>query len=405
MRVLHPKCAGLDVHSRMIVAAIRISGRPRLRREHRTFEATSKGLTELRDWLLANGCTDVLMEASGVFWKPVWHVLEGHFELTLARASDVRNLPGRKSDVNDATWLADLLAHGLVRSSFVPPPEIQRIRDLTRTRKKLMEQSTRHVNRVHKVLEDANIKLRSVISDVTGRSGRAVLEGLCAGERDPVRLQGLVSDRVKASRTEILEALRGKFTDHHAFMIRLHLTEYDMTLQHVAQIDERLKIEAAPFRRQLELMVTAPGIGVQSAIAILGEIGNEMEQFPSADHLVSWAGLCPKLDESASKIRSRRRRKGNRWLTTVMVQCAWAAINVKDSPERALFARIKRRADAKRAIVAVAASLLRSLYFMLKNQQAYAAVHAAAPDPEREAIRLAARIRSLGFKVTFEPAA
>jgi transposase len=261
------------------------------------------------------------MEATGVYWKPVWHVLEGSFELVLANAQHVRNVPGRKSDVNDAMWLADLLAHGLVQGSFVPPTPIQEVRDLTRTRKQLAREIIQHQNRIEKILEDANVKIASAISDTLGRSGRAILDALVAGETDPAKLVALCSDRLKASRKSLIEALRGRVTDHHRFLLKLHLTQVDQLRQGIRDLEARMGSALELFRQHLDNLTTIPGVGDVAAHVIAGEVGLDMTRFATASHLISWAGLCPRLDESAGN-RSRRIRKGAPWLKTTLVSAA-----------------------------------------------------------------------------------
>jgi len=331
MEVLYEKCAGLDVHKDEIVACIRLGWGRDVRRELRRFGATTSLLLELSQWLTEQGCTHVVMEATGVYWRPVWHVLDGNFELVLANARDVRNLPGRKSDMNDATWLADLLAHGLVRSSFVPPAPIQELRDLTRTRKQITREVVQHTLRIQKVLEDMNVKLSSVISNTIGVTGRRIIKSIIGGTDDPNTLAGLADRRIKADRQDLVEALRGKTTDHHRFMLALHLTQIDALQAAIAGLDARIESQVRPFQSAVERLQTIPGISSTAAHVILAEIGTEMKQFPSAAHLVSWAGLCPRMDESAGKRRSTRSRDGNPWLKTLLVQTAWCAMRKKDS--------------------------------------------------------------------------
>jgi transposase len=346
------------------------------------------------------------MESTGVYWKPVWHVLEGVFELVLANATQVRNMPGRKSDVNDATWLAELLAHGLIRPSFVPPAAVQELRDLTRTRKQLVREMARHTLRIQKTLEDANLKLTSVVSNVLGTSGRAILDAIVAGESDPEVLASRTTGRLKASKAELVTALRGMITDHHRFMIKLHLDQIDQIEQAVRDVEVRAG--AAPFRSAVELLSTIPGVSETTATVIVAEIGDDMSRFPSAGHLLSWAGLCPRLDESAGKRMSNRTRKGAPWLKTVLVQAAWPATTRKNSYFRAQFLRLKSRRGPKKAIVAVAASILTAAYHMLRTGAEY---HDLGGDHFDRLIqrntkdRLVKRLSALGYRVTLEPAA
>ena len=326
MDVLYARCAGLDVHKDTVVACVRLAeGGGEVRREVRSFATTTRGLLELSDWMTGHGCTHVAMEATGVYWKPVWHVLEGSFELVLANAGHIRNVPGRKTDVNDATWIADLLAHGLIRGSFVPPAAIQHVRDLTRTRKQLVREVAQHTQRIQKTLEDANIKLTGTISDVLGWTGRAILDALVAGETDPERLADLAHRGIKAPRAKLVEALRGRVTEHHLFLLKLHLGQVDALRAAIAGLDAQLGKALGEARAMAELLTTMPGISDLVAQVVVGEVGTDMRRFPSAAHLVSWAGLCPQSDESAGKRRNTRIRHGAPWLKTTLVQAAWAA--------------------------------------------------------------------------------
>jgi transposase len=313
MEVLHPHCAGLDVHKDSVVACVRHMVDGDVKREVRSFKTTTQGLMALSEWLSVEGCTHIVMEATGVYWKPVWHILsDGEFELVLANAAHVKNVPGRKTDVNDATWLAELLAHGLVRGSFVPDEQTQEMRNLLRTRKQLVRERSSHIQRLQKTLEDANIKLDSVISDIMGLSGRRVIEALIAGETDPNALAALAHRRIKASPADLEAALRGRVSDHHRFMLRLLLQHIDAIDAAITQIDQEVDAQIEPFRTTIQLLTTIPGINELSACVILAEIGRDMSRFPTAGHLISWAGLCPKNDESAGKRRSTGCAKGRR---------------------------------------------------------------------------------------------
>lgn len=407
MEVLYPRCAGLDVHKSTVVACVRLAQDDgKALQEVRSFATTTSELCELADWLTEHQCTHVVMEASGVFWKPVWHVLEESFELVLANAQHVKNVPGRKSDVNDAMWLADLLAHGLVRGSFVPPTHIQEVRDLSRTRKQLTREIIQHTNRIQKVLEDANIKLSSAISNVMGKSGRAILEALIAGESDPEKLVQLCHGRLKASRTELVEALRGRVTEHHRFLLKLHLSQVDQLQQGMRDLEARMGHALTPFQEHVDNLTTIPGVNETTAYMLAGEIGLDMARFPTAGHLVSWAGLCPKLDESAGKHRSRRIRKGASWLKPALVSAAWGGIRAKGTYLRAQFHRLKARRGAKKAIIAVAASMLTAAYYILRDRVCYRELggdHFTQRDPEHAAKRLIKRLEHLGFAVEARP--
>lgn len=407
MELLHPRCAGLDVHKDTVVACLRCVSAP-VYRETRTFSTTTKGLLELEEWLSEHRCTHVAMEATGVYWKPVWHILEGGFELVLANAQHIRNVPGRKTDVNDAAWIAELLAHGLIRSSFVPPAHVQELRDLTRTRKQLVREQAQHTQRLQKVLEDANLKVGSVLSSVVGKSGRAMLEAIIAGEADPERLAGLALGTARKKHALLVEALRGRITEHHRTMLRLHLGLFDSLQSAVEEVDAALGKSLAPIREQVRLLKTMPGVSDIAANVIVAEIGVDMSRFPSAGHLVSWAGLCPRSDESAGKRRSTRVRKGDPWLKTTLVTAAWSAVRVRDSYLRGQFLRIRSRRGAKKAILAVAASMLTACYFMLLNKAPYKDLgsdHLDRRDKTKTIGRLMRRLRDLGCEVEIKQAA
>src|SRR5436309_3419859 len=337
MDVVHLKCAGLDVHAQTVVACARLGSGKAVAYDRRTFGTTTPELLALSDWLTAHGCTHVAMESSGIYWKPVWHVLDGHAELVLANAAHIRNVPGRKSDVNDATWIADLLAHGLIRASMVPPTPIQELRDLTRTRRQLVREIGQHTQRVQRVLEDANVKLSSVISDVLGMSGRRILEAIIAGENDPEKLAALGSERLRCSQEQLREALRGRVTAHHRFFLRQHLDTIDHLQRAVDQIDQQIARQLEPFRAQFELLMTIPAVRETAAAVLIAEVGVDMSRFPTAEHLVSWAGLCPRMDEIARKRRSTRLCKGASWLKPVLVQSAWGAARTKRTYTQAQF--------------------------------------------------------------------
>jgi transposase len=406
MEVIHPKCAGLDVHARRVSACARIATDGSIVREVRSFGTSTRELQALADWLASKGCTHVVMESTGVYWKPVWHVLEGRFELVLANAMHVRNMPGRKSDVNDATWLADLLAHALIRPSFVPPAPVQEMRDLTRTRKQLVREIARHTLRLQKTLEDANVKLTSVVSDVLGASGRAILSAIVSGETDPERLADLTQGRLRASRPQIIEALRGSITEHHRFMIKLHLEQIEQLQRAVRDVEARAG--SGPFRAAIDLLSTIPGVSATTAMVIVAEVGEDMSRFPTAGHLLSWAGLCPRLDESAGKRLSNRIRRGDPWLKTILVQAAWAATRKRDCYLQARFLRLRARRGPKKAIVAVAASILVAAYYMPKTGAVYEDLgvhHFDRLDRQKTTDRLVRRLKALGYRVRLEPAA
>ena len=408
MELKHRCCAGFDVHAGSVVTCLRIVEETQTRHEVRTFSTMTKDLLSLRDWLESQGCTHAAMESTGVYWKPVWHILEGAVELILANAQEVRNVPGRKTDVQDSEWLADLLAHGLIRSSFVPPEPIREMRDLTRTRKQIVREIGQHTQRIQKVLEDANIKLSRVATNILGKSGRAILEALIRGQTDPTVLAGLALGRLKSKRPALVEALRGKVTRHHRFLINLHLRQIESLESSVQQIEQQLSEVMRPFREAVQWLKTIPGVSDVVASVIVAEIGLDMTRFPTHGHLISWAGLCPRNDESAGKRRSNRVRKGDPWLKTVLVQAAWPAARSKNTYLHAQFLRLRARRGPKKAILAVAASILTAAYYILRNGVPYDDL---GPDyfERRDRLKIARnlvrRLRNLGYDVAVKPAA
>ena len=407
MEVLYPRCAGLDVHARSVTGCIRIASGPDVTYQHRTVPTTTRGLLELADWLAAAQCTHVGMEATGVYWKPVWHVLESQFTLVLANALHIRHVPGGKSDMTDAAWIADLLAHGLIRSSFVPPAPIQELRDLTRTRKQLVGEIARHTLRLQKTLEDANLKLTHVVSDILGTSGRAILKALIAGETDPNRLVDLTTGRLKATREQLVDALHGRVTAHHRFMLELHLAQIEALEATVDKLERHLGEAMAPFRAAVSLLTTMPGLRDTAARVLIAEIGDDMSRFPSPGHLLSWAGLCPRLEVSAGKRHSTRIRHATPWLKTTLLQGAWAATRKKNSYLHAQFLRLKSRRGPKKAIIAVAASMLTAAYFMLRDGVEYRDLggrHFTERDKQETTKHLLRRLRDLGVVVEVKAA-
>ena len=409
MQVVHARCAGLDVHKETVVACVRVASGSSVSEEVETFSTLTKSLYELAAWLVKSNVTLVGMEATGVYWRPVWHILEAcGVPVILVNAAHVKAVPGRKSDVADATWLASLVAHGLVRPSFVPPTQVQELRDLTRTRKQMTQERTRYVQRIHKVLEDANIKVTSVISDVLGVSGRAFLDALIAGETDPEQLASLGNRKLRASKEELVEALRGRVTEHHRFLLDLHLEQVVRMEAAICRLDEQVVALLEPFRDDVANVSTVPGVSEVSAAAILAEIGFDMSRFPTAHHLVSWATLCPRSDESAGKHRSTKTRKGGNWLKPMLIQVAWAAVRTKNSYEQQLFHRIRARRGPQKAITAVAASLLRTIYALLRDKKPYQSLgsgHFDAIDHQKKTTRALKQLKKLGYTVHIEHAA
>jgi transposase len=415
MEVIHERVAGLDVHKKSVVACVRVQSGGHPRRECRSFETTTAGLEILLGWLVEMEVTDVAMEATGVYWRPVWTILsEGAFELVLANAAHIKNVPGRKTDMNDAMWIADLLACGLIRGSFVPAPEMQDLRTLLRTRKQFVREQTRHVQRIQKTLELGNIKLDGVISDILGTSGRRMIEAMIEGESNAQVLAALADRRLKATPDEIRAALHGRLNQTHRFLLRTHLDQWDALDASIAALDRQVdKLiggmeQAARFRLLIALLCKIPGVSKLSATSILAEIGIDMGRFSTAGHLVAWAGMCPGQNQSAGKRKSSRLRKGAPWLKTMLVQCAWAAKRCKNSYYRAQFYRLCGRRGPQKAICAVAASILTAIYYIILRGTPYqdlGADHFDRRSTEAKANRLVAQLSKLGYEVEIQPLA
>jgi transposase len=408
MHVIHPRCAALDLGKDVLVAGVRLQDAGGVQRECRTYRTTGRQLLELSSWLVSLGVTHIVMEATGSYWKSVWHVLEGQFDLMLANPAQIRNLPGRKSDVNDATWMADLLAHGLIRGSFVPPAAIDALRELTRTRKQFVREITRHTQRIQKILDIASLKLTGTISDVLGVSGRAIVKSLIAGETNPERLADLVHPRVKVKREVLVEALHGRLTAQQRRLLAMHLNLIETIEASIEQLDRDIEKAVDPFRDIVDWLMQIPGLSDIGVPALLGEIGVDMTKFKTHKHLISWARICPRLDESAGKVHSRRTQKGAVWIKTLLIQAAWAAIKTKDSYLRAQFLRLRARRGAKKAIVAVAASILTAVYYVIRDRTPYRDLgiqYFTHHDRSHIARRLVARLQNLGYNVQVSEAA
>jgi transposase len=406
--VMHSNSAGLDIHKDTVVAAIRLHNQGQVTRVTRTFGTMTKDLLALQDWLDAQHITHVAMEATGVYWKPIWHVLENGFELLLINPAHVKAVPGRKSDVNDAQWIAELLAHGLLKSSFVPATPIQDLRELTRTRKQLIREKVRYAQRLQKTLEDANIKLSSVASDILGVSGQKIMQALIAGERDPKVLASLAQGKLKTKIPVLEQALYGRFTAHHQFMLSTLLQQVHALEGSIAKLDARIEEMMRPFNSALALLVTIPGVGLETARVIVAELGVEMTRFPSADHLVSWVGLCPRLDESAGKRRSTRIRMGNAWLKTALVQASQVASRASSGYVPSRFQRLKTHRGAKKAIVANAAFLLRAVWHVLSRFEPFRDLGEdffEGRGRDRQVEKLMGQLKALGVQVVVEQAA
>jgi transposase len=406
MDILHSACCGLDVHKETVFACVRKSQEGKVRQHVRTFRTETHALLELADWLTEEGVTHVAMESTGVYWKPIWNLLEGLFELLLVNAEHIKKVPGRKTDVKDAQWIAELLQHGLLKPSFVPDKPMRQLRDLTRQRVQLIRQKARVCNRLHKTLEDANIKLGSVVSDVLGRSGRDMLRALIDGETDPIVLADLARRRLRAKIPQLQEALVGEVAEHHRFLLKLLLEQVEFVEKQVEVLNARIRaVLPAPFEAAIVRMDTVPGIDRKAAEDIVAEMGADLDAFPSAEQLASWVGVCPGNRESAGKRQSGQTTKGNRWLRVVLVQCAWAASHTQGTHLSALYQRLVKRRGKKRALVAVAHRLLRILYNILKKGQTYQEPMPQVERPqdrERLKRRLLARLEKLGVRVTAE---
>ncbi|HET9491915.1 MAG TPA: IS110 family transposase [Methylomirabilota bacterium] len=370
MEIVNARCAGLDVHKATVVAAVRVPG-PQYGERHserKTFATTKRGLTELTDWLIAHSATTVAMESTGVYWRPVYAALEGVVNVILVNARHVKMVPGRKTDMKDCEWLAQLLECGLLRSSFVPPAAVRDLRDLTRLRKTLIRERGHHVNRIEKTLELAQIKIGSVISDLMGKTGRAILEALIAGVDDPDQLAELAQGLLRKKRLALREALVGGLSPHYAFLLQQHLSLIDALDVHIATLDARIETAILPFADAVALAQSMPGVATRAAQAILAETGVDMASFPSAAHFASWARLCPGNHESAGKRQPATTGKGATWLRATLQESAWAAGHVKKSYYRALYYRLKGRRGPKKAIVAVQHAMLVALWHMLTHR-------------------------------------
>ena len=408
MDVVHARCCGLDVHKKTVVACLLTPGRRgQPQKAVRTFGTMTADLLELADWLAAAGCTHVAMESTGVYWQPIWNLLEARFTLLLVNARHIKQVPGRKTDVRDCEWLAQLLRHGLVRASFVPARPQRELRELTRYRTTLVRDRSTAVNRLQKTLEGANLKLGSVASNVVGLSGRQILEALLGGTTDPATLADLARGKLRAKLPELERALTAQFGAHHRFLVAQHLAQLDFLDEQLAVVSAEIAERLRPFDAAIARLDTLPGVGRSTAEVLLAELGTDMGQFPSARDLASWAGLCPGQDQSAGKRRSGKTRKGNPWLRTALVEAAQGAARTKDSYFAAQYRRLARRRGRKRALVAVAHSVLVRVYYLLRRGTSYDELGGNYFDErDRHAIerRLVRRLEQLGHKVTLEPA-
>jgi transposase len=407
MDAVYQCCAAVDVHLKSNQVCVRrIDAGGKIRSESRSFGTTTRSILELGDWLEERGVQIVAMESTGVYWKPLWNLLEGRIELMLVNARHFRNVPGRKTDKKDAQWLAELLQHGLLKPSFVPARRQRHLRDLTRQRHVLVQDKTRVANRIQKVLEDANIKLSSVASDVLGVSGRDMIRSIIAGEQDPVALADLARRSLRSKIPQLREALEGGATEHHRFLLRMHMEHLNFLEREIASLEDRIGKEMAREQEAIDRLAEMPGIDTRIAHAVVAEIGTDMTRFPTAAHLCSWAKLCPGVNESAGKRKSSRTGQGNRWLKTVMSQAAWGATRTKNSYYASQFRRLMARRGKKRALIAVARSLLETIYHMLKSGTRYQDLGADYLDrlePDRLTRSLVKRLEKLGHTVNLQP--
>ena len=410
MERLVERCAGLDVAKDEVVACVRVpDGVGGRSRQVRTYSTFTHGLEDLAAWLGAEGVTEVVMEATGQYWKPIWYLLEAaDFELMLVNARHVKMVPGHKTDVCDAAWLAELLEHGLLRGSFVPPPAVRRLRDLTRYRKRMIQAHTSEVQRVQKTLEDAGIKLDSVASDILGVSGRAMLRALIAGERDPEVLAELAKGRLRAKIPQLRQALRGRFEAHHALLIGLSLDHLEQLERSIDALDTQVDAVMAPFETARDHLDTITGVGKRAAEVIIAEIGVDMSVFPTAGHLASWAGRCPGNNITGGKRHSGKTTKGDIWLGDMLTECAWAAARSRDTYLSAQFWRLAKRIGMRRAAIAVGHSILIIAWHLLTDDCDYNDLggdYFATRDADRARQRAVAQLQALGYHVELQTAA
>jgi len=407
MEAMFRCCAGFDVHSKTVAVCLRsVDRQGEIHSEVRTFGTMTRDLLSLCDWLTAAGVTYVAMESTGVFWKPIYNILEGQFEILLVNARHVRNVPGRKTDVKDCEWLAQLLQCGLLRGSFVPPRHQRELRDLTRSRTQLTRQVASVANRIHKVLEDTNIKIGLVATDIVGVSGRRIITALIEGEADTAKMADMALGRMREKIPLLEQALVGKVTEHHRFLLKALLDQLTYLESQIERFNQRIEQEAHPFERAITALIPIPGFDRISAQCVIAEIGPGLETFPSHAHLCSWAKVCPGNNESAGKRKSGATGHGNRWLEAMLFQVAWAATRKKGSYFQAQFRRLAGRRGRKRAIVAVAHSILTDVYFILKHGRTYKDLGADHFDRiSRDRVRRyhVKRLQDLGYKVELAP--
>src|SRR5438128_437099 len=409
METIVERAAGLDVHKAQVTACVRVPGRGRERvQEVAEFQTTVRGLLALRDWLKAYRVTQVAMEATGVYWKPVWAILEDEFDCLLVNARHVKQVPGRKTDVSDAAWLCQLLEAGLLQRSFVPPQPIRALRTLTRYRKAQIGERQREANRLHKLLEDTGIKLDCVATNILGASGRAMLDALVAGTTDPAVLAELARGKLRQKLPALREALEGRFDAEHGIVVSAILAHIDFLDEQITLLSEAIEEQIRPFAKAVELLCTIPGVQRRTAEVVIAEIGDDMSVFPTAGHLASWAGLCPGNDESAGKRRSGRTRKGSRWLSIALTEAAQANTRSRDTDLSAQYRRLRARRGHKKAIGAVKHSIIVACWHMLTTGELYndaGGDYFTRLDPDKQTRRLVAQLERLGYAVTLQEAA
>ncbi len=404
--VVHPRCCGIDVHKREVQACVLVStAGGRVRQEQRAFATTTDALLALADWLAAEGCTHVAMESTGVYWKPLYNVLDGQVELLVVNAQHIKQVPGRKTDVQDAVWIAGLLRHGLLRPSFIPDRAQRELRELTRYRTSLVQERAAEVNRLQKTLEGANIKAAGIATDIMGKSGREMLDLLVAGQTDPVVLAQCARGRMKEKIPQLERALAGSFAAHQRFLVARQLAHIDFLDRAIEEVSTEVATRMSPFEEEIALLDTIPGVGRATAEALIAEIGLDMGQFPSAAHLASWAGMCPGNHESAGKRTSGKTRKGSRWLRATLVNAAHAAGRTKQTAVGARYRTLVSRRGKKRGAVAVGHTLLLIAYHVLRHHEPYndlaqqPVLHRRPPHPDH----LVQQLQALGFDVSITP--
>ena len=407
MEVMIEKCCGIDVHKSNLTACLLIGkGDGKAEKTIKTFSTMTSDLLALKDWLEAEGCTHVAIESTGVYWKPVFNILESSLTVILANARDIKSVPGRKTDIKDCEWIADLLRFGLIRASFIPPKPIRELRDLTRYRTKLTQEMTSEKNRVQKVLEDANIKLSSVATDIFGTSGQQMINALLETNSTPEEIAELAKGRLRKKIPELVEALRGNVSDHHRYLIEMSLRHLESLGELITDLGERIDKAMEPYREDKELLMSITGVEEKSAESIIAEIGVDMNQFPSQAHLASWAGVCPGNNESAGKRKSGRTTKGDTWLERILVQVALAASKAKNTYLKDKYHRIAARRGKKRAAVAVAHKILGFAYYVLRYRVPYRDLGENYLDKLNKDVlerKLIKRLEALGNKVIIEP--